>query len=282
MSRFPLTLAIVLCLTSGGTWLQVKANHEQWKLMRGRVQSLAAPVQKLTTAALQKPETLAALSAMVDTLSDVQKSAAEYAAANWFKRVLKHGSDREMFAEANERLTRAAQALQLGVQIAQLFDGTYLCRVCGALCAVSLVLTCCVGSCPAVKAANEAAAKDRNALSAKQEELLRVQKEVLQVGTDNADLLQVQKRQLVAIQAQLSALLQAQAQSPTAAAGAHKADEMMSARFDDIKFLEVLGLGAFGVVYKVQWRGQIGAAKVCPASLLSSYSSGAYSTVPCV
>ncbi len=97
-----------------------------------------------------------------------------------------------------------------------------------------------------------------------------MQREVLQVGTDNADLLQVQKRQLAAIQAQLSALLkaqaQAQAQSPTAAAGAgaqHKAEEMMSARFEDIKFLEALGRGAFGVVYKVQWRGQIGAAKVC-------------------
>jgi hypothetical protein len=133
--------------------------------------------------------------------------------------------------------------------------------------------------CAAVKAVNEAAAKDRDALSAKQDELLRVQKEVLQVGTDNADLLQVQKRQLAAIEAQLSALLKAQAQvqSPTAATGAsgagdqRKADEMMNARFEDIKFLEVLGRGAFGVVYKAQWRGQIGAAKVCcfdPSSVI--------------
>ncbi len=54
-------------------------------------------------------------------------------------------------------------------------------------------------------------------------------------------------------------------QSPTAAASGgaqHKAEEMMSARFEDIKFLEALGRGAFGVVYKVQWRGQFGAAKV--------------------
>ncbi len=105
--------------------MQVKANHEQWKLLGVRVQSLAAPVQKLSAGALQRPEIVAALSAMVDTLSGVQKSASEYAASNWFKRVVKHGSDKEMFGEVNEKLTRAAQALQLGVQIAQLFDGTH-------------------------------------------------------------------------------------------------------------------------------------------------------------
>ncbi len=112
--------------------MQVKANHEQWKLTAVRIQSLAAPVQKLTAAALQRPEIVAALSAMVDTLSGVQKSAAEYAASNWFKRVVKHGSDKDMFAEVNEKLTRAAQALQLGVQVAQLFDGTrcdVMCRL---------------------------------------------------------------------------------------------------------------------------------------------------------